>query len=333
MPEGLHDWRTMMRHELMPVMEMNMARAIELGRYALGVYTAQCGKFDARVLQGWGSMQQQYGTYGPGRVEGIRLMHNVRELGGYATADGRRVKRGLLVRGSRLANLADDELAIVGAMGIRSVLDLRAKTEAEGSPDPELPGARYLRVGGMYLPGSQVEVDFSPQQMREVFGADPEGGLDSYEAVVNGAAKMLPMYLGMPFDNAGFRALFELLLAGETPVYFHCAAGKDRTGLAALLVLLALGADAEVAAYDFTLTNVYRVELVEAELASHADILTAHPEARQAIAMLQGVNPEMPRAVLAEIERRYGTLERYFAEEFGLGARELAQLREVYTEA
>lgn len=278
-------------------------------------------------------MQQQYGTYGPGRVEGIRLMHNVRELGGYATEDGRRVKRGLLVRGSRLANLSSDELAVVEGMGIRSVLDLRAKTEAESSPDPALPGARYLRVGGMYLPGTEVEVDFSPQQMRDVFGADPEGGLGSYEAVVNGATKMLPMYLGMPFNNPGFRTLFELLLVGEAPVYFHCSAGKDRTGIAALLVLLALGVSVEDAAYDFALTNAYRAELVEMELASHADVLAAHPEARQAIAMLQGVNTELLQAVIAEVERRYGSFKRYFAEEYGLGEPELARLRELYTEA
>lgn len=302
------------------------------------------GQFEGPVVNEWGSMQQvegmqqvedmrqRYGTYGPGGIEGIRLMHNVRELGGYVTEDGRRVRHGLLLRGSRLANLSADELGVIERMGPRTVLDLRAETEAVGSPDPELPEARYLRVGGMYLPGTSTEIDFSPQQMRELFGADSEGGLSTVESIEAGAARMLPLYLGMPFDNPGFRALFDLLRAGEVPVYFHCAAGKDRTGIAALLVLLALGVSAEAASYDYALTNAYRAELIEAELASRASMIAAHPEIRRPVEILQGVNPDMSAAVIAEIERRFGTLGRYFAEEYGLGEAELAQLRRTYTE-
>lgn len=276
--------------------------------------------------------EKRYGMYGPGRVEGINLMHNVRDLGGYAAADGGHVKRGMLLRGSRLADLSAEEFAILEAMGIRAVLDLRAQTEAKTAPDPVPSGVRYLRVGGMYVPGTQTEVDFSPQQMRELFGPSAGRGLSTIEEIEAGAQRMLPLYLGMPFGNPGFKALFDLLLAGETPVFFHCTAGKDRTGIAALLVLLALGVSEDDAAYDYALTNAYRAELVKAQVADRADLLAVHPEARRSIEMLQGVDPAMPEAVIAEIKRRCGTLEAYFESEYGMGEAELAKLRELYVE-
>ena len=57
--------------------------------------------------------------------------------------------------------------------------------------------------------------------------------------------------------------MFEDIVAGNMPILFHCSAGKDRTGIAAILILLALGVDEETAMYDYMLTNEYRKEYIE----------------------------------------------------------------------
>lgn len=53
------------------------------------------------------------------------------------------------------------------------------------------------------------------------------------------------LYRRMLTGNKAFKELFRALEAGETPILFHCSAGKDRTGVAAMLILLALGASDE----------------------------------------------------------------------------------------
>ena len=58
--------------------------------------------------------------------------------------------------------------------------------------------------------------------------------------------------------------MFEDIIAGNVPILFHCSAGKDRTGIAAILILLALGVDEETAIYDYMLTNEYRKDMLTA---------------------------------------------------------------------
>ena len=63
------------------------------------------------------------------------------------------------------------------------------------------------------------------------------------------------MYRQMLTGNKAFKELFRALEAGETPILFHCTSGKDRTGVAAMLILLALGASDETICADYARTN------------------------------------------------------------------------------
>lgn len=81
----------------------------------------------------------------------------------------------------------------------------------------------------------------------------------------------------MLFGNKAYKELFRALEAGETPVLFHCSAGKDRTGVAAILILLALGASDKTIAEDFEKTNIWRRPELEAVWAEHAEEIAADP--------------------------------------------------------
>ena len=85
------------------------------------------------------------------------------------------------------------------------------------------------------------------------------------------------MYERMLFGNKAYKELFRALEAGETPVLFHCSAGKDRTGVAAMLILLALGASDKTIAEDFEKTNIWRRPELEAVWAEHAEEIAADP--------------------------------------------------------
>lgn len=258
---------------------------------------------------------------------GFRLEANFRELGGYATKDGRTTRRGTLYRGPRLAELESSELELVGELGIRSILDLRSAVEAEAKPDITIAGAASYRVAGMYLPDTGEEVDFSPQQMLRL--GVVAGGVADGESLAHLRDVLLSGYVSMMFDNPGLRRLFSLLLDGG-PVFFHCTSGKDRTGIAAILVLLALGVSPEDALFDFALTNAYREASVHRALAARGGASRIGPEATAAVALEWGVDPSLARRALDVALSHYGSLEHYLAEELGVRSAERGRLRELY---
>lgn len=272
---------------------------------------------------------RRYGAFGPGELAGTRRELNLRELGGYEVAGGGKVKHGLLLRGPRLTALDSSEFALVEGLGLRSIIDFRSAVEAAASPDSALAGATHTRVAGMYLAGTGEEVDFSPQQLSRL-GVAAEGARDEASLrIINNM--MLSSYVGMPYDNPGVQALFAALLEGG-PVYFHCTSGKDRTGVAAMLILLALGASREDAVFDFALTNAYRAKTIHRAYGEHPEALSADYEAARLVMLGHGVDPSMTEAVIDGILARSGSFEAYFAKELQLGPAELELLRELYVE-
>ena len=134
------------------------------------------------------------------------------------------------------------------------------------------------------------------------------------------------IYRQMLTGNKAFKELFRALEAGETPILFHCTSGKDRTGVAAMLILLALGVSRADALADYMLTNVYRREIIERFLADK-------PAAeRDLLLPVEGVSEPMGAGAIDEILRRYPSYEAYFADEFGLDAARLKALRDFYLE-
>ena len=140
------------------------------------------------------------------------------------------------------------------------------------------------------------------------------------------------MYERMLFGNKAFKELFRALEAGETPILFHCSAGKDRTGVAAMLILLALGASDETICQDFVRTNVCRRPELEKIWAAHAEEIEAHPEQKQFYQGIAGVHPESAPFVLDTIRKEYGTTDAYLEAEYGLTPARLMRLRRMYLE-
>ena len=127
------------------------------------------------------------------------------------------------------------------------------------------------------------------------------------------------MYERMLFGNKAYKELFRALEAGETPVLFHCSAGKDRTGVAAILILLALGASDKTIAEDFEKTNIWRRPELEAVWAEHArGDPPADPARKASTSACSASTPESAPFVLGIIRERYGSADAYLEAEYGL---------------
>lgn len=258
-------------------------------------------------------------TANPGYVPGFPDMLNLRELGGLASADGRTVRHGLLYRGSTLENLTDEQCALVDGLGLRFMLDLRAAGEAEGRPDYLPDGTEYLRIGGMY-DSEGLEIDFSPAgiaRMSHLIEAQQDNFIGS-------------LYVSMMFDNPALRVLMERFTAGVVPMYFHCSAGKDRTGVCAALLLSLLGVPDDTIVQEFLLTNEYRSSLINNPPTQLPPWMVEGDLDRWRKA--NGVQEQNLRDALAVADERYGSREAYFEAEFGLDAVAIADLRDRYLE-
>ena len=248
--------------------------------------------------------------------------NNFRELGGYEADEGKHVRWGQIYRGIPTGLLTSDaDRKLLDSLGLRLILDLRSEQEAEKMPDYVPDGARLVRICELCLDGGK-EVDFSPEDREKLLEGKPDEGRRMADA----------MYKQMLFGNKAYKELFRALEAGETPVLFHCSGGKDRTGVAAMLILLALGASDETIYADFVQTNECRRPELEKIWAEHAEEIAARPEQKKFYQGIAGVHPESVELVLSTIRSRCGSADAYLEAEYGLTPARLMRLRRMYLE-
>jgi protein-tyrosine phosphatase len=164
---------------------------------------------------------------------------NFRDLGGYRTSHGSLVVGCQVFRSGDLSALTDRDLRRLEELAIRTVVDLRSEPEVEARPD-RLPGSatyRALRV----LPA----VDNST--MEEMFRTGDFRSFPSWETIYRS---------GIREHSAVFSSLIRLVADPDNrPLVFHCATGKDRTGIGAALLLSILGVDWADVEEDYLLSN------------------------------------------------------------------------------
>ncbi|MGD8725478.1 MAG: tyrosine-protein phosphatase, partial [Desulfobacterales bacterium] len=176
---------------------------------------------------------------------------NTRDLGGYETAEGHRVKWGKVFRSDHLARLSNDDIAFLQHMKIQSVCDFRTSVEARKRPD-RFPAHGY----GTYVHLPINHLKFEPSRL--------------FEKLKNGDASWLtPSFLieGYrlnldQFATAWGEVFRRLADPKSLPLLFHCTGGKDRAGTFAALLLLALGVPEETVIYDYGLSNIYIADVV-----------------------------------------------------------------------
>lgn len=252
-------------------------------------------------------------------ILGIEKKRNLRDLGSYQTQDGKHVKKGYFFRSSRLMDFDKEELEILNSLHIKKIYDLRSKEEVKDAPDPELKGAEYIHSSAATR-ADGTEVNFSPATLiaENVYSKESN---DEFTHKVYG---------NLPFSYA-YKRIFEDIVAGNVPILFHCSAGKDRTGIAAILILLALGVDEETAMYDYMLTNEYRKEYID-HFKTVFPLTRIDGELAGMLLAYEGVTYTNADYSLKRIKEKYASYDEYFEKEYNLDKFALQRLRDLYTE-
>ncbi|MFD7596780.1 tyrosine-protein phosphatase [Kitasatospora sp. NPDC059812] len=228
-------------------------------------------------------------------------LHNFRDLGGHPAADGRSVRRGLLYRSDSLGKLTSPaDLDRLQALGVRTVIDLRYPWEiAAKGRVPDYEGLVYHNLSIEHRPYDQAEIDPDVDPWRYLADRFAEVAEDGVEEI---------------------REALEVIAAAEEPVAFHCASGKDRTGLIAALVLTLLGVSEGDIAADFARTELATPHLIAEWHAAHPGRTLRWPG--------YGRAPEtVIRLALADLAARHGSVEDYATVTLGFSPARIAALR------
>lgn len=245
---------------------------------------------------------------------------NFRDLGGYRTEDGRRVRWGALFRSGHMARLTAGDLALFATLGIRTICDFRVQEELLNEA-AALPGAPRQEILGI-APGIGDR-----QYFHRIFAssADPVRVLDAMHAVMRS-------FIIDAVDK--YRRMFALLLEADSgSALLNCSAGKERTGIGSALLLSALGVPRATVVYDFLLSRRYFPAETEIPRVREKYGVTLDGEAGRALIMpLLETRESYLQSAFAAVDHDYGSVSGFLAERCGLGPAEIETLRERYTE-
>ena len=248
---------------------------------------------------------------GPERHIAFHGPVNFRDLGGYTGRDGRTVRWGLVFRADALI-LDDRDIDPFGRLGIRTIYDLRSSAERETNPN---------RLPEQNAPATRVLPLVSEDP-----AANPLEGIDS----TDGESFLEQLYLHI-FERSATnfgRLLTGLAESDRLPAVFHCAAGKDRTGLVSAALLSILGVELDDILDDYELTSRYRTtEHVHASMDRLSRQQLLSPEV--IAGMLRAPRPAMHSAV-QQIKDKYGDFDQYLTGPAGAAADVPDRLREVF---
>lgn len=249
---------------------------------------------------------------------------NARDIGGYETRDGHRVKWGTVFRSDAISETTPADDARLANLGIKSVCDFRGPGEVEADgPDKVPPGAEVVPLPVLDEKSNQLADDIRAA----VTGGDKAA---IQELLGDGKAEQLLVDGGKFFvtsDTATeqFGALLERLAdPAALPTLTHCTAGKDRTGWSTAVILTALGVPKKTVMSDYLLTNEYAAEGNEKNLQAIETLTGLSDLVRPVLE----VRPEYLNASFAAVKQKYGTFASYLRKGLGVDARTLAALKE-----
>ena len=252
------------------------------------------------------------------RILALEAIDNFRDYGGYAGANGAKVRSGVLWRSGHHGAASAADLAAVETLGIATVIDLRGDSERAANP--------CLRH-----PGFAGEVVFAPGETAGLKAAAAhEEAAGEVREFADAQRVMIRLYDGMPWRPVLVETLklyFATLGTIGQPSLLHCFAGKDRTGLAADLLHHVLGVHRDEAMADYLLTN--RAASIERRIATGTSAVKGMGPSMTDDAMraLLSVRPEYLESARSAIAARHGTVDAYLAEVLALDPAQVTAIR------
>lgn len=260
----------------------------------------------------------------------LTSVKNARELGGYLTNEGRKVKRGVLLRTAALSKISSEDIKhLTEDYHLSVIADFRMTYEVAPKPDPVIEGVKYLNLRvineDLFRKELEKKLEFEGNAI-ERLRMIVESGLVSKDMYVN--------FLSEMSGKSAYREFFRELLnlpSGHS-LLFHCTQGKDRTGCAAMLILSALGVSEDTIMKDYMLTNTFNADSINAQQKMLLSNGINESELDRYMIVLDEVNPVLMNTVMSWLKENYGSPVGYIINELGITEEEIETLKAKFLE-
>ncbi len=243
---------------------------------------------------------------------------NFRDMGGLVCKDGSRIKKGMIFRSPVLNTENKSDIDFLESLGLDCIIDLRSDEEIKERPDPAVKNCEYIHAPAFDGRKYKYIVVTKMGKLRCI----SLKGKRKAELKQN----KLDSYAEMPFSHA-YDEIFRAMDTGKR-FDFHCTEGKDRTGIAAFLIELALGRDEKEIRKEYLLSNEYRPNKDR----SWIKFLGVPKSLIEDIAFCESTHDELLTLSENEILKRYADFDEYLEKEFGVTAERREKWRGIYLE-
>jgi protein-tyrosine phosphatase len=242
----------------------------------------------------------------PRRLVRLDAVHNFRDMGGYPTIDGRTTRWRRLFRADGLYRLSGTDLEVVRELGLRTVIDLRtfAELDERGTFPHDAHPVQFHHVPVIDSTWTAAHAETMPDEPADFLE-------QAYIAMLDEGEEKLA------------EALVMLSEADALPAVFHCAAGKDRTGMLAMMVLGCLDVLDEYIVADYALTAEGMERMREWSAREYPDL---HARIMAGPSIFSAAVPEAMLRMIGHVRQRHGSI-RQFAMNVGVPAEAIERLR------
>lgn len=256
----------------------------------------------------------------------LRKMKNCRDLGGFVTKDGYKIKEKCLIRSESLFSASEKDIAkLKNAYNLRTIIDFRTDIECEQKPDPDIEGVRYIHnpiLRAQTLGITRERVDY--RDMPKLFT----------DIDISPLEYMQKMYRNLVLDECAqehYREFFRILLSGDGAFLWHCTAGKDRVGIGTALLLSAFGVSREAIISDYLMTDYY-FRFENTKLKFLIQVGVRDKKVREYLRWLLSVKREYISASFDAIDEKYGNIENYLHTVMEFSDEDISALKEKFLE-
>lgn len=257
------------------------------------------------------------------RIFSLTGVKNFRDMGGYTAQDGRTMRWGHIFRSGHLSDLTEECGTEMLARDIETVIDFRSDREKDRHPVHWpvgwIPDYHSVSIGGNAAAWVQElyeklsKTDFPAQELREQF---------------------LLAFRTIPIENAnGLKIFFNKLIDEHkgNAMLFHCTAGKDRTGIAAALLMHSLGIDEAQIMDDFLLTNkAVDLQATSEKVSQWLSVKAGRTIDAKDVHPLVGVEADFLQECFASIRASFGTIDNYLETALGVSPEQRTRLKDLF---
>lgn len=268
---------------------------------------------------------EQYGI-------GLDGVVNARQLGGYRIGD-KVIVNNTFLRTGRLDQAQSFAGVLAEKYRLLYIVDFRMSEEQESMPDIIVPGCTHIALPVL----EQADMDKPDPEVVEVVSDPDSTPLDRFNILYKKGFINNTLYVDFLCKERGkkaYRRFFEAVKSLEAEegrsLLWHCTDGKDRTGLASMLLLSALGASREMILEDYMMTNIFNgTRLAEARKKAEKFGFSADKTGGY-LFMAGGMIREFMEHAIDTLEERYGSVRGYLSEELGVTKGDCLDLRDCF---